>query len=164
MPRTAPAIAHQHVQRSFESVVVHAAWAHALSVAFDLVQKADKTTEVNPGIKEAADNSVRPFFRDMDEFTLLRLAKRAERIGDAILRRCSAKNELSRLLAVAYAIMKLVDQDPPLIERDGTLIAIAIGMVMESDDTNDEVWRDASEPKTIAKRMLEIFGEEMVKA
>lgn len=143
-------------------VVTTAAWAHMLSCSLSLVEKTGEA-EVNPGIKEAVDNCIQPYLKDRDMFTVKRIATKAAKIGDACLAVVDAKNEVSRTLGVAYAIAKLVEITPPMLDPQSTLAAAALGIIMESDDENDQVWRDARHPKGIAKRLVEKFGEEQFK-
>lgn len=152
--------------------MTHLVWAHMLACSLDLVNQqavkaiesgSETVIEVNPGIKDAVDNSSRPYLEGADVFTIRRLAQKATRIGDLCLAVIAPPNEVSRTLAVSYGIMKLIDQHPPLLDPDGTLAAAVMGVIMESDDDNDEVWKDAVSPKLMAKRLLEKFQEEISK-
>jgi len=147
-------------ERRYEEMVLQVALSHMIACCFSMVEKR-KEIEVNPSMKEAADNAVRPFLNGLDEFTIARVAKRAALVGDNALKRLEAPNEVTRLLACAYLVGAFVQQGA--LGADSTLSYLAAGIIMEADDENDEVWSTASHPKERARELLGFFQDELVR-
>ncbi len=125
-------------------------YAHMFSAAMILVEKAGG--KINAGVKKAVDETILPVVSGIDEFTRRRVIMHAVRSGDITLTQCGAPNELTRLLAVAYSILKLVEEER--INGDTTLATAALGMVMEAETDGDPFWATVKAPKTYCMNIL----------
>jgi hypothetical protein len=144
------------------SVEVRAmACAHALVAAMRLVEKAGEG-EVNPSIVKAVDQHMQTVLSSIkDEFTARRVALFAMTAGDAALSRCEAPNEATRCLAVAYAVLKMVEGK--MVDPETTLAATALGMAQEAETDNDPAWKNVTSPRYYGQRFMECLVEELRK-
>lgn len=128
---------------------------HCMSATLQLTALqtiGSRIIECNPSNMKALDNAMLHALRNLDEFTVHRVATWAVKAGDTALKQCDAPNEVSRCLAVAYAVLKSVELQH--VDADTLLAATALSITLESELENDQVWCAASRPKVYAEQIL----------
>jgi hypothetical protein len=133
--------------------VRNAGLAHALATSMDLCAKREGF-EFNPGVVDAVNKYGGVQFKGLDSMLVSILAHKAASLGDSILK-VDVPNEITRCLACAFMIVKLVDAGR--LDGHSTLAAAALGMVLESEDWKDPVWAGAKNPRKVAEKMLDYF-------
>jgi hypothetical protein len=124
-------------------------YAHCLSASLQLAEKTGRV-EVNPSIIKAVENVQELAIKGFDLFTALKLAKFCAKAGDTALAQLDAPNEETRCLAIAYAILKSVEDQQ--MASQSTLAVTALGIVMEAETEDDPVWKRATRPKYYADK------------
>lgn len=132
--------------------------AHVLTAALLLADQSG-IVEVNPSNTKVLNKHMEALLSNLDVFTQQRVARHAVAAGDMALSKCEAPNEVTRVLAVAYATMKMAEEQ--LIDPASVLVATALCICMEAEDPQEKQWGSATRPKHYADLIARTVNEEL---